>query len=495
MNSKKKNGFRVLFISASFEDRWRSPVINQNSHYPLGLGYLHSYLEKMGHNVTTLFLNDYSYADCFAEVNDSLKKFSPEFVGFNILTNNRTASFRLIEHIHDNFPRIRILIGGIHTTLMYRQIIRKFPYVTAVIGEGEITTAELLDKLKKHLPLNRVKGIAYFSGGRIITTPPRDLIGNLDTLPFPKHEIFFSANRTIASMITSRGCPFSCSFCVLKNISQRIYRKRSVANVISEIEYLISEYPQLETVWLHDDQFFLINQRVIDFCNEIVRRGIKLRFICSGRFKPVSAEMVRALAKAGFVEVMLGLESGSPEILKKCRKMITHEDVINTLTLFKDSPIFVVAFLIVGLYGENDATVRESYGFVRKMQKIKYLFFGDISILTVYPGTEIYDIAKKAGVIGDSYWLTDKPTPFFTVEHSETELIRYKNITLDHISLLRYPTLRGFAAQLPMTPYILKFFWSNITQAPMVIRHLVQRFYPGIYSQINNIGFGKHPEN
>jgi radical SAM superfamily enzyme YgiQ (UPF0313 family) len=296
-------------------------------------------------------------------------------------------------------------------------------------------------------------------------------------------------------MITSRGCPFSCSFCVLKSISQRIYRKRSVANVVSEIEYLIFRYPQLETVWLHDDQFFLINRRVIDFCNEIVRRGIKLRFICSGRFKPVSAEMVQALEKAGFVEVMLGLESGSPEILKKCRKMITHDDVINTLTLFKDSPIFVVAFLIVGLYGETDSSVRESYEFVRKMQKIKYLFFADISILTVYPGTEIYDIAKKAGVINDSYWLTDKPTPFFTVEHSESELVRYKNLMLDHISLLRYPTPKGFIGQFTMTPYILKFLWSNIPQTPMVFRHLVQRFYPGIYSRINNLGIANHPEN
>lgn len=138
MKRTTQKGFRILLISASFEKEWRSPTINKNSHYPLGLGYLHAYLENKGHNVNTLFLNDYSFDQCFKEVLRTIADIKPEITGFNILTNNRVSSFRIIEYIHRNCPGIRILIGGIHATLMYRQIITKFPFIIAVLGEGKL---------------------------------------------------------------------------------------------------------------------------------------------------------------------------------------------------------------------------------------------------------------------------------------------------------------------------------------------------------------------
>jgi len=489
MKQSSSKKFRILLVASSFEDEWRSPTVNTNSHYPLGLAYIHAYLEKFHHTVKSLFLNDYSFEDCFSRVKTTIKRFKPDIVGFNMLTNNRVSSFRLIEYVHEKYPHIKILIGGIHSTLMYRQIIEKYPYLIAVLGEGEITIVKLLEKFSRHDSYQQVRGIAYRSKQKVITTKKRSLIKNLDVLPFPKHEAFFSIDRTIASMLTSRGCPFHCSFCVLESVSRRIYRKRSVKSVISEIKYLIKKFPQIETIWLHDDQFFIDNQRVIDFCNEIVKQKIKIKFICSGRFKPVSKEMVEALEKAGFIEIMFGLESGSPKVLELCHKMITQDDVVRTITLFKNSKIFVVTFLIVGLYGETIDTIREGYQFVQKIQKIKYLYYGDISILIIYPGTEIYDIAKAAGTIDDSYWLTDKPTPLFTVEHSTKELKQYKDIMLNHISLSRYFTLQGFIRQVSMTPYIIKFLISSMPRIPMVILHVAQRFYPRIYTSLRRSPF------
>lgn len=471
----------VLLLSSSFENEARAKTINFNSHYPLGLAYLHASLEKHGHTVHTLFLNDYSYAECRKIVLKNVKMHSPDVVGFNIITQNRTSSFRLIRHIHKYYPNIRILIGGIHTTVMYKQILKRFPYVIAVLGEGEITSKEVLDKINAKKSLRHVDGIAYVSKRKIIKTKDRELIADLDTLPFPKHEVFFTEKRTIVSMITSRGCPFHCSFCVLNAITRGYPRKRSVQNVIQEIEYLIAKYPQLETIWFHDDQFFLINSRVIEFCNEIVRRRIKLKFICSGRFKPISKEMVVALEKAGFIQVLLGLESGSPKILNLCHKFITHEDVINAMTLFKKSKIIVSTFLIVGLYGETDETVNETIQFIQRIQKIKYLVFTDIGILLVYPGTEIYSISKKAGFMNDSYWLTEKPTPLFTVEHSRKQLEAYKKRSLDSIALGRILTPRGFLHQYYMAPWIIKFLIDQAPRYPIYARHIVQRFFPSVY--------------
>ena len=479
----------ILLLTSGIEDAARNKNVTLNSHYPLGLGYLHSFLENHGHTVFTLFLNDYPHSACKKLFFSRIKSNPPDVVGFNIITQNRTSSFRLIQDLHKKYPTIHILIGGIHSTIMYKQILRKFPYVIAVLGEGEMTAKELLEKIQAKKSIRNVDGIAYNIKGKIIKTQDRALITDLDLLPFPKHEIFFSDNRTSASMITSRGCPFSCSFCVLHTITRSYPRKRSIQNVIGEIKYLIASFPQLETIWFHDDQFFLINSRVIEFCSEIIKRKIKLKFICSGRFKPISREMVLALEKAGFIQVLFGLESGSPKILKLCRKFITHEDIMKAVTLFKGTKIIVIAFLIVGLYGETNDTINESIAFIQRMQKEKYFYYDDIGILIVYPGTEIYTIAKEAGMINDSYWLTNKPTPLFTVEHTKKELFAYKHHLLDGIALKRIITPAGFLLQYHMIGSIIAFILECVPMSPLYARHLFQRFFPSLYLKTKNLFF------
>ena len=472
---------RVLLLSSTIENRFRSKTINENSHYPLGLGYLHSYLEKQGHTVHTLFLNDYPYVSCKSIILHEIKRFLPDVIGLNIITSNRLSSFRLIQYFHKTYPFIHIVIGGVHATVMYTQILKRFPYVVAVLGEGENTLKELIDSLGQSKSFWKILGIAYVRKRTVIKTKDRGLISNLDTIPYPKHEVFFSPHRTIASMVTSRGCPFHCSFCVLNAISRGYPRFRSIHNIIGEIEYLIRSYPQLETIWFHDDQFFLDNQRVIAMCHEIVKRNIKLKFICSGRFKPVSNDMVHALERAGFIQILFGLESGSPTILNLCHKYITHNDVIRTVTLFKKSKIILSVFLIIGLYGETDATINETIQFVQKIQRIKYLFFDDIALLVIYPGTEIYEIAKKAGNIKDSYWLQDKPTPYFTVTHSYQKLSLYKNKVLNAIAMKRLCTPFGFISQLVMIPWIIKFLVISVPRYPLYSMHVFQRFSPSAY--------------
>jgi len=477
---KYQNIKKILLISASFDEEKRANSINANSHYPLGLGYLHAVLEKNNYKTKTLFLNDYSYQACRTRVKKSIRNLKPNIIGFNILTSNRVLTFELIEYIHSHYPLIKIIIGGIHATVMHEQIINKYPYVIAVIGEGEITLIKLLQAISKHEPLKSIQGLSYWDK-KVVTTEERPRIDDLDSLPFPKHEVFFTKNRTVASVLTSRGCPFNCSFCVLYSISRRLYKKRSIENVIQEILYLKNRYQQLETVWLHDDQFFLDNQRVIDFCDAVINKNIKLKFICSGRFKPVTKQMVDALEEAGFIEVLFGLESGSTKILERCHKMITQQDVINAVTLFKNSKIFIVTFLIVGLSGETIKTVEEGYNFIKKIQKVNYIFYNDIGTLTIYPGTEIYEQAKNAGAITDEYWLTDKPVPYFTVEHTIEELKYYKEEMLNHISLTKLLTPKGFIGQFDMIPYIIKFTIHNTHQIPMILEHLAQRFFPTFY--------------
>jgi radical SAM superfamily enzyme YgiQ (UPF0313 family) len=463
---------KILLVSSSFEE---VSLINASSyqktgvkttevsHYPLGLAYLHAYLEPHGYEIRTLFLNNHTQEDCFRKTIEKIREFSPDIIGFQIFTANRVSSYALIEYIYKNYPKIKIIIGGIHATLMAEQVIEKFPFAAAVLGEGEETFLALAEELSKEKPnLDNVDGIAFCKNNKAYRTKERKLIENLDDLPFPKHEIFFAdKRRTSGCLVTSRGCPFNCSFCCLDSISRRRVRLRSAKNVVDEIEMMVKKFPQMKRIWIQDDNFFIDNQRVIDICDEIIKRKIKTSFVCSARIKPISKEMVVKLEKANFKKVLFGLESGDNGILKRCHKGITQEDAIHALKLFASSKIVVGTFLIVGLPGETLETIMETARFVKKLQKIKYFYLSEVSVLIVYPGTEVYEIAKAGGMIDDNYWLSDKPTPLFTLEHSQEELFKFKDILLNYISLDNFFTPAGFIAQLDMIPQIARYVMGN----------------------------------
>jgi len=299
-----------------------------------------------------------------------------------------------------------------------------FPVDAVVIGEGEETIIELLNTLSAGLEPTAIKGIAYKKDGFMVMTPSRPLIQDLDALPFPKHELFMTPEREMACILTNRGCPFKCSFCCLHTISRRKFRKRSVKNAVDEVEYIVNTFKNIKIIQIADDTFTLDLQRAMDFCKEIVRRKIKIKFYCSARIKPVSVELFKLMEAAGFSSIGFGLETGSAKLLKSIHKSITREDAIETFNMLKGININISTFLMVGFPGEDKETVAETIDLIQKLQKIKYFEFAGVARLWVYPNTEIYDLLRDAGRIDDSFWLTDKDVPFFTLEHSAEELER-----------------------------------------------------------------------
>jgi radical SAM superfamily enzyme YgiQ (UPF0313 family) len=454
---------RVLLVSAPWEtNQGTFNTSDDISHYPIGIAYLHSFLESKGHIVKTEWLNNVCESDCNTRLYTTISEFNPEVIGFNTLTANRTSTFKMINNISTSHPNILIVMGGIHATIMYQQILKKHPNVIIIRGEGEITFNELINTDK----LDTVDGIAYSKNKEIVKTADRDLIEILDILPFPKHDIFFKNNRKFACILTSRGCPNTCSFCCLNPTAKRKVRYRTVQNVMSEIEYLVNTYPNIEQIWIHDDSFFLDNIRAIEICDEIIKRKLKVSFVCSGRFKPITQELIRKLDDANFKMVLLGLESGNNDILKSCHKGITKDDVRKVTTMFKNAKMEICMFLITGLPGETEQTVNETYMFIQELQRIKYMYYHDIGILTVYPGTEVYDLMKQNNLITDDYWMTDLPTPCYTVDNTKNTLMLFKTHTLNHISLDKFMTIDGFKSQWTMLPhiitYVLKYKQTNI---------------------------------
>lgn len=498
---------RILLITSSTEScvigtvnkehKEGANINDDESHYPLGLAYLHSAVENAGHDVRTLFLNNHDDEYCDNNIKETLKNFLPDIVGFQILTQNRVSSYRAIQYIRDKYPHINQVIGGIHATIMHEQIIKKYPYVIAILGEGEITLPELIKELSNDTPnLQSVDGIAFFENNTIVKTKQRQLISNLDEIPFPKHEIFFNGKRRAGSIMTTRGCPFNCSFCCLDSVSRRRVRSRSIGNIIEEIEWMRQKFPQMTDIWIHDDSFFIDNQRVIEFCNEIIKRKIKINFVCNGRLKPISEEMVYKLEQANFSRILFGLESGDNDILQKCHKGINQEDVVTAYKLFAKTKINIFSHIIVGLPGENIKTVMTTAKFIKKLQRIKCIPNYNAYLLTIFPGTEVYEMAKTAGIINDDYWLTDGLAPVFTAENSFEKLTKFQDILLNNISPIRtFTTIAGFKSQFFLIPYHIKYILSSKSTFKNFIFSYINFILPvwtykykrKIYSFIKNI--------
>lgn len=468
---------KVLLATCSFAEKWISTVDQVNGHYPLGLGYLHSVLEEAGHEVQTMFLNTVPHDECLRRLVDKIRLFNPQVLGISMMSDSRVSSFRVIEYVHANFPDINIVLGGVHVSTMYEQIALRFPYCTLALGEAEVTLCDLVEACETGRDRSTVKGIAYFENGQVVRTESRELIEDLDILPYPKHAVFFNDQRVVAQLLTSRGCPNACTFCVLDSFSRRKVRFRSPKSVVDEIEHILQTFPQVSTIQFLDDQFFANNQRVIAICDEIVRRNIHCGFECSARFKPLCRDMILALERAGFTSVYLGLESGARSVLKRSKKGITPEDAVAAMEMFAGSNIVVFVLLIVGLPGESIETILETARFVQRLQQIQYHMYSNrIMTIFVYPGTELYEMSKRAGVLDDDFWLTDAGVPYYTVEHNESELEIFRNVLLTYISPVRLITPGGLAAQRHMLPEIIRFSFNRRDLRPVVnlVMHAAQ---------------------
>ena len=413
---------RIYLVSPTLQANVQMPSVNES--YSLGLAYLHAVIEQAGHEITTRNFNHVEQDSAERMIEDDLASLDPEYLLVQVFTMNRVACYRVIEAARRERPHLKIIVGGVHASIFPEQLLTHFAIDYVVIGEGERTVVELLEALEAGTSPETVNGIAFLRHGVTTRTAERGLIADLDSIPFPRHELFINPERTMACILTSRGCPFKCSFCCLHAISRRRYRTRSVANVIAEVEYILANFPNIQVIQLADDTFTLDQQRALEFCREVIRRGIRTNFICSARIKPASQELFTLMAQAGFTSIGFGLETGSERLMKSIHKSITRADVVNTFRMLKGVDINVSTYLMVGFPGETDETVGETISLIKELQRIKYFEFAGVARLWVYPDTEVYHRMKEAGLIDDNFWLGSEDVPFYTVEHPMEELDR-----------------------------------------------------------------------
>jgi len=418
------------------------PIYNQSGELPhltgicppLGIGYLGSTLRQDGHDVA---LYDFEQSS-EGEIREAIKKEGPDVVGVSCFTLARGAAFDVVRLVKKINCGIHTVLGGSHATAFPEQILNHYPEVDAVVlGEGEVTLKKWIDCLSDDRnPVNIPDGVACRSGGKVVINGRAPFMENLDSLPFPTRKLNNNPaykpfpehykQGTQMSMIASRGCPYRCQFCSTSVFWGARYRMRSVDNVIREIEQLINE--GIEDIEILDDALTVKKTWIVALCNEIKKRKLKFDWTATTRANYIDEEICNAMKRAGCRRVILGIESFSDKILKQIHKGINSDQAVGAIRLAQKAGLKACCLLMVGNPGETWDTINDSIKAIKASRPDSLT----INPVQVYPQTELYELAKQGGLVGDSYWLDEsRAAPIFTLENSVEQLKEFEDALYD----------------------------------------------------------------
>ncbi len=388
---------------------------NDNSIFrfpPLGLGYISAALKKHGVEVDLI--------DCtflqFSEAVERVKRAKPQIIGFYSMFSMKKATLDLAEAIKKEYEgNCLFVVGGPLPSWSPESFLGTFDLVA--MGEGEKTMAELADCIAKGTEFSDVKGIVFRHGEGVVHTAPNEFIEDLDSLAFPTRELFDNEaykkyylerfGYSTSSMITSRGCPFSCDFCSRPIFGTKI-RSRSIGNIIDEVEQ-ISAFGY-DRVWFADDCFTLNRYHLLDVCREMVRRKVDIGWECLSRVDTMDKEVAEGMKRAGCLRVFFGIESGNDSVLSIMNKHITTSQAKNAVYAAKAAGLKTGAFFIVGYPGESDKTVLDTVRFASGLP-LDYLSF---TLPYPIPGTPLYERVKDNGVYIEDW---EEPKNYRLIRH------------------------------------------------------------------------------
>ena len=386
---------------------------------PMSLTYLAGTLEARGHevwvlnadlegvgerSVKKLYASHDAYRkrindpddECWVEVRREIENFRPDLLGVHMKTGSYRSALNTVRLAKEIDPGITTVVGGPHPTLLPEEVAQDDSVDFVVIGEGENTLAELADSGKGSV--HSVSGLVYSSEGRIVSTGSRPLIEDIDRMPFPARKAILYKERyphdAFGIIYSARGCPFQCTYCASSKIWTRRVRFRSPENVLEEIELVYADYGT-RYFQIRDDTFTLNKQRAIEICEGIINSGLRITWHCDTRADCVDEDLVRIMKRAGCAHVSVGIESGSDRILQYIKKGETTEQMEEAFRLFRRHGISTSAFIMMGFPGETAQDVQKTLDFARRCRPD----FLVLSILTPYPGTEIYDEVVREGKI------------------------------------------------------------------------------------------------
>lgn len=376
---------------------------------PLGLLYIASSLRARGRQ-------DVQVLDAFCrnlrgdELADRVAGDRPDVFGINCSTHTFLDAIEALRKIHEAEPDATLVMGGYHSTFAAERILRDYPFVDYVIkGEAERAFPDLLDRLEAGKEPSDVEGISYLSDGALVSRPLA-VIKDLDPLPFPDrrllgdleygyfHERIRLTFGKFTTIVSSRGCPFSCTYCSCAAFSQRRWRARTATNVVDELEVLNGQ--GYENVVFVDDNFTLKKSRVTEICEQIHERKIRMRYYCEGRVDNAPYELLRTMKRAGFEVMYFGVESPTPHVLSYYKKGISATQARKAVADAKRAGMIVVTSFIIGAPVEDREDIQRTIDFIRDLRPHAV----QVNILDCLIGTPIWDDLVAQGIVGPDDW-------------------------------------------------------------------------------------------
>jgi len=371
---------------------------------PLGLAYLASSLRKNGfHNIEILDLMLYN--DYKNKLIEKLKELKPAICGVSFVTPNRFQGFEVCKIIKEN-SQATVVVGGPHVSFTEKDTLNNIKDIDIICrGEGERTFVNIVKALSSN-KLKEVGGISFRNkSGSIILNKNSEPMSIQELSPqIPAYDLFELSKYKVEipkhkklktiSIITQRGCPHGCNYCSTTRFWGLTIRPREVKDVVNEIEMLHKKY-NYNGFYIFDDCFTFFKKRTLDFCNEVKKRKLNIKWSCSGRVNNLDKEVVKAIVDAGCVFIGLGVESTSQRLLNQMHKGIRVEQVFESKRLCEKYGLDKKYWFIFGHPTETRAELKQTIKLINRLNPE----LTARSFMRIFPGTEIEDIAKKEKVL------------------------------------------------------------------------------------------------
>jgi len=374
---------------------------------PMGIGYVASYLKnKMGQDIDILFLDCLRDKYDHNKFSDYVKEVKPDMIGITANSMEINSALKCCNITKIINRRIITVIGGPHATVLPEEVLSNKDVDFIFRGEADLSFYEFIKSLQNRSAFSGIPGLGYKSKGKMEFNPV-EMPQNLDELPmmdlnlmqfkrYPK--TYKMKYYPSAPILTSRGCPFPCTYCSARRISGEKFRSRSPENIVREIKQIKSQYNVREfEVW--DDNFTLNNKRAHEFCDLLIQEKINLPWWCPNglRLETLDETLLKKMSMAGLYSIGLGIESGSPRTQRNMRKNLDFDKLKKIVKLGNKYGIRMEGFFILGYPTETEEDILQTIGLAKELPLKRAAIF----LFQPIPGSEIYDALKKDGKIHD----------------------------------------------------------------------------------------------
>ncbi len=440
---------------------------------PMGLLNLAAWVDRHGHQ--SAIHDCYAFPGQDEKIFEYIRSENPGYVGFTTTTSSFLDAIRLAQKCKEVRPDIKTIFGGVHISSLREEVMKKYPVIDyGVVGEGEQTLLEIFKRNDEGL--NEVNGLIYRENGGVVFNGFRKKLIEMDTLPFPAYEklegfpesyqlpIFNYPKAPNTTVITSRGCPYTCSYCD-RSVFRRSYRSNSPQYMLELLRYLHKKF-NIKHVNIYDDTFTLNKKRVLEFCELKRKSGLKVTFNCAARAEQIDYPMLNEMKKAGCWMISLGIETGDPELLKKHRSYLPKDNVEKPLELIREkvfeikkAGIRVKGLFMMGLPGETETSVKRSMDYVFSLPLDEF----NLSKLTPFPGAPLYQDLEHHGYFQENWELMNALNFVFIPEGLTRERMEelYREFYRKYFS--RPKVLLSYATMLWKSPHSWYRFLKNLS--------------------------------